>query len=83
MFGTISEANSFNQWLNYMVSTKYYLNIYWAAFIIPTLIMMMKYSGRYKAAWIYKVMPIKEVAPIFKGTIKAFFIKLIAPLYII
>ena len=53
------------------------------AFIIPTLIMMMKYSGRYKAAWIYKVMPIKEVAPIFKGTIKAFFIKLIAPLYII
>lgn len=83
MLKTISEVNSFSQWINYMATTKYYLNIYWAAFVIPTLIMMMKHSEKYKAAWIYKAMPIKKLAPIFQGTIKAFFIKLICPLYIV
>jgi len=69
-------------WSN-IASSKMYFTIYLCAILIPTLIMMMKFSGKYKAAWIYKVLPIKETASIFKGTIKAFMIKLLIPLFII
>ncbi|MCY6369323.1 hypothetical protein [Clostridium ganghwense] len=76
------EGKGFSEWLSYMASTKYYLNIYFCALLLPTVVMMMKYSGKYKGAWIYKVMPIKEAASIFKGTLKAAIIKLIVPIYL-
>lgn len=82
LFREIGRSKGFSQWLSYMASTKYYLNIYFCALLLPTAVMMMKYSGRYKGAWIYKVMPIKELASIFKGTLKACIIKLIVPIYL-
>lgn len=66
-----------------MASGKAYLNIYLCAFMLPTLILMMKYSASYKGAWIYKVMPMKDVSPAFKGTFKAFITKLLLPVYLV
>jgi hypothetical protein len=67
---------------NSIASSKMYLNIYFCGLLVPTLVMMMKYSGRYKGAWIYKVISIKNPADIFKGTLKAFIAKLLFPVYI-
>ncbi|WP_411682931.1 hypothetical protein [Clostridium thailandense] len=66
-----------------LASSKVYLYIYFCALMLPTVIMMMKYSGRYKGAWIYKTMPIKNIASIFKGTLKAFIVNLLLPVYIV
>lgn len=51
--------------------------------MLPTALMMLKYSPKYKAAWIYKAMPVKKNASIYKGSIKAFIIRLLLPVYII
>ncbi|MEA4825025.1 MAG: hypothetical protein VB130_00085 [Clostridium sp.] len=64
-------------------ASKMYLNIYFCALLLPTVVMMMKYSGKYKGAWIYKTAPVKNITSIFKGTLKAFIIRLLFPIYII
>lgn len=66
-----------------IASSKMYLNIYFCAIFIPTIVIMMKFSGKYKGSWIYKVVPMKNGAPIFKGTMKAFIVKLIVPLFVV
>ncbi|WP_315121218.1 hypothetical protein [uncultured Clostridium sp.] len=83
LFNTISKGTSLSEWINHLSSTKYYFNIYFCAMSSSTIIMMIKYSEKYKGAWIYKVAPIKEISPIFKGTIKACLVKLIIPIYIV
>ncbi len=64
-------------------SGKMYFNIYLCALLLPTILMMMKYSGAYKGAWIYQVMPIKNIAPVYKGTIKAMVVKLMLPILLL
>ncbi len=64
-------------------SGKSYLNIYFSLLIIPTVVMMLKFSGTYKGAWIYKAAPTKDLKPIFSGTMKAFIVKLFFPLYLL
>lgn len=59
-----------------------YLNLYFCALMMPTVIIMMKYSSKYKGAWIYNVMPLEKTSFIYKGALKAVIIKLILPLYI-
>ncbi|WZL73043.1 hypothetical protein QBE52_18665 [Clostridiaceae bacterium 35-E11] len=66
-----------------IASSKLYFNIYFCALLLPTAVMMMKYSETYKGAWIYKSAPIKDTAPIFKGTLKAFIVRLLFPIYLI
>jgi hypothetical protein len=65
-----------------MASSNAYFNIYFCALFLPTVVLMMRYSANYKGAWIYKVMPINELAPVFKGTLKAFLVNLLLPLYV-
>jgi len=60
-----------------------YLNIYFSMLIIPSAVMMLGHSAKYKAAWIYKVFPIKDYTDLQKGSLKAFLIKLYIPLYIV
>ncbi|SHJ75339.1 hypothetical protein SAMN05444401_3803 [Clostridium amylolyticum] len=62
---------------------KSYLNIYFTALMLPTIIMMMRYSEKYKGAWIYRTLPIENSAPIFKGTLKAFIVNLMFPIYLL
>ncbi|AKA68358.1 hypothetical protein [Clostridium scatologenes] len=64
-----------------IASSKMYLNIYFCAILLPTAVMMIKYSGKYKGAWIYKIIPNKDVSSIFKGTLKAFIVRLLLPVY--
>ena len=66
-----------------IASSKMYLNIYFCAILLPTAVMMIKYSGKYKGAWIYKIIPNKDISSIFKGTLKAFIVRLLLPVYFI
>ncbi len=66
-----------------IASGKSYFNIYFCALLLPTVIMMMKYSGKYTGAWIYHVLPIEKKVSIYKGTIKAILIRLLLPVYVI
>lgn len=71
-----------NEGWEYIANSKLYLNIYFIAFMIPNVLMMIGYSSKYKGAWIYKMLPFKDTSAIFKGTIKAFIINLFIPMYI-
>ncbi|WP_409274234.1 hypothetical protein V1499_04820 [Neobacillus sp. SCS-31] len=66
-----------------LVHSKYYLAIYMAAIVIPTSIMMLKYSGRYKGSWLFGAAPLKTFAPFYSGTLKAFLSRLFFPVYVI
>ena len=65
------------------IHSKFYLTIYFSLLIIPTIMILLKFSGKYKGAWIYSVAPIKQLKPIFSGTIKAFIFKLFLPVYLL
>lgn len=77
MFNIVRTEN-----VDYSVSMSY-LNIYFSMLIIPTAVFMLGHSGKYKAAWIYKIFPIKDYTDLKKGSLKAFLVKLYLPLYII
>ncbi|WBL13697.1 hypothetical protein [Sutcliffiella sp. NC1] len=64
------------------LTSKAYLNIYFSLIIIPTVVLMLNYSGKFKGAWVFKVAPLEELKPIFSGTIKAFLVKLYLPIYL-
>ena len=68
--------------VDYSVSMGY-LNIYFSMLIIPTAVFMLGHSGKYKAAWIYKIFPLKDYTDLKKGSLKAFLIKLYIPLYVV
>lgn len=78
MFNSMSDGG-----FNKISSSKAYLYIYFCAFLLPSVVMMIRYSEKYKGAWIYRAAPIKDVVPIFKGTIKACIIRLLLPVYMI
>lgn len=65
-----------------IASSNLYFYIYFCALFLPTVVLMMQYSQNYKGAWIYRVLPIQEVSPIFKGTLKSFLINLLLPIYL-
>lgn len=68
---------------NGLASSRMYLAIYMCALMLPAVITMMKYSDKYKGAWIYKTVPFKETSDIYRGTIKAFIVKLIGPIFLL
>lgn len=59
-----------------------YFNIYFVALIVPTILMTIGYSDKYKGAWIYRMLPFDDAGYIYKGTLKAVIINLLVPLYI-
>ncbi|MDH5160837.1 hypothetical protein [Heyndrickxia oleronia] len=75
---TTMNHRGFNQ-----AGSKSYLTIYFSMLIIPTVVMMLRYSGKYKGAWIFKTLPIKDYSLLFKGTLKAFLVKLYLPIYLV
>ena len=75
--------NGFDANLNHLSTSKSYLTIYFSLLIIPTIMILLKFSGKYKGAWIYRVAPIQQLKPIFSGTIKAFIFKLYLPVYLL
>lgn len=75
--------NGFNTNLEQLATSKSYLTIYSSLIMIPTIMIMLKFSGKFKGAWIYRVAPIQQLKPMFSGTIKAFIIKLYLPIYLL
>lgn len=61
---------------------KYYLFLYISTVMIASSILFMSVSEKYKAAWIYKALPIETPKTIFKASIKAFILKYIVPVYV-
>lgn len=61
---------------------KSYFFIYFTGMMLSSIIIMIKYSGTYKGAWIYKTMPINNYKPVFKGTMKALIVKLFLPIFL-
>ncbi|WP_078551821.1 hypothetical protein [Bacillus alkalicellulosilyticus] len=64
-----------------IASSQMYLNIYFIMLVIPAVVIMIKYSGKYKGAWIYKAMPIESSSFIYSGTLKALLTMLFLPLF--
>lgn len=60
-----------------------FYTIYFVAFMIPTIMGFLSYSGNYKGAWIYQTMPINNKSTIFKGAIKSVFVNLFTPVFIL
>ncbi len=60
-----------------------YLTSYFSLTVIPSIVIMLKYSSKYKGAFIYVVTPIRDKSPIFKGTLKAFLARLFIPIYLV
>lgn len=65
-----------------IASSRWYLSIYFCSIVIPTAVMMIKYSGKYKGAWIYKAAPIKDWHALYNGTMKAFIVNLYLPVFL-
>lgn len=57
--------------------------IYFCAMLIPTYIIMIRYSDKHKGAWIYEVTPVQDKTIIYKSMIKASFFRLVMPIYIL
>ncbi len=64
-------------------SSHWYLAIYMMGFMIPTVIMMLRYSAQFRAAWIYQATPIQHRENIFRGTVKAVLVRLFLPIFVI
>ncbi|MFJ7666707.1 hypothetical protein ACIQXI_06345 [Lysinibacillus sp. NPDC097195] len=77
IFNSIRDEN-----VDYSTSLSY-LNIYFSMLIIPSAVVMLGHSAKYKAAWIYKIFPLKDFTYLQKGSLKAFLLKLYIPLYIV
>jgi ABC-2 type transport system permease protein len=61
--------------------SKAYLCIYMGTMMVPTVVMLLKHSGKYKGAWIFRALPLDDYAPFFKGTLKAFAVRLLLPVF--
>ena len=75
--------NSLKSDIDYLSTSLLYLIIYLSLLIIPNIMILLKYSNNYKGAWIYKVAPIKELRPVFTGTIKALIFLMFLPIYLL
>lgn len=55
--------------------------IYFSIFIVITAISFIRFSEKYKAAWIYHIAPIARPGQLFAGVLKALLLKYFVPLY--
>ena len=83
LFNFIRSYESFADWKNHMASSNEFFTLYICIFMLTPVILMVKYSDQFKASWIYKAVPIDDMASIFKGTYKGVFYKMILPVYTI
>ncbi len=68
---------------DHLVHSKSYLTIYTSCLIIPNAIAMLRYSGKYKGAWVYKTAPVSTLAPLYSATLKVFITNLYLPVFFI
>lgn len=66
-----------------VTGSKAYLFIYFSAMMMPTILLMMKYSASHKGAWIYAATPVSDVASVYRGALKAMVFRLLTPVYLL
>ncbi|MEG1254391.1 ABC transporter permease [Clostridium sp.] len=81
IFSQNNNFSSFSEWQNNIANSKYYLNIYFFAAMIPSIMIMLQYSQYHKAAWIFKSTPLINEGDIYKGCYKAFLFTMVLPIY--
>ncbi|WP_234028486.1 hypothetical protein [Lentibacillus sp. Marseille-P4043] len=79
VFNSLNTGTSFAE----LADTKVYLNIYFCNIIIGIVVHMLKFSGKYKGAWIFQVTPIQNTERFYSATLKAFLVKLYLPIYLL
>lgn len=62
---------------------KAYLNIYFLMIIIGVTVSMLRYSSRYKAAWILDAAPLEDALKCYSAALKAMLVKLLLPVYLL
>ena len=80
---SFSHLKTFEEIFREISEGKYYLITYLTIGLLATSIPMLSTSESYRAAWIYKTLPIADPAVIYKGSLKAFIVKLMLPIYIL
>lgn len=60
-----------------------YLFAYFSILMVPTVVHMLKYSNKHGGAWIYQVVPVRDLTIFYRATLKAFLIQLFVPLTIL
>ncbi|WP_117161152.1 hypothetical protein [Paraliobacillus sp. X-1268] len=60
-----------------------YLTIYFCNLMIPNIVHMLKFSGSYKGAWIYRTLPFLKPKAIYRATLKAFLFQLYMPVILV
>lgn len=78
-----TEFTSISEWKDQMSNSVGYLGLYAIALMLPNILILLRFSEMYKASWIYKTMPMRNTAPIFKGMMKAVIYKFVVPIFII
>lgn len=49
--------------------------------MVITTVMMLKYSGKPKAFWLFRAAPLSSLGPLYRGTLKAYAVKMFLPLF--
>lgn len=76
IFGILWDGNGSS-----IKDSKTYVMIYFGAILLQTVILMLRYSASYKGAWIYKLIPLPDPAPIYRGMLKAAVVRLLFPIF--
>lgn len=63
--------------------SKYFLTIYFVNIMIPAVIHMLKFSGNYKGAWLFRTAPIQNEVIFYRAALKAFLTKLYLPITVV
>ena len=59
-----------------------YYYIYFTNLMIPTVVHMVTFSGKYKGSWIYRAAPIKDLGMVYSAAYKAFLARLYLPVFV-
>lgn len=81
--GTIGGGASWSDILVDLANSKLYLAVYWSAIFLAFTATMISSSENYSGAWIYRILPIESPASLLKGSLKAFIVKFVIPIYLL
>lgn len=60
-----------------------YFTIYFSHIVIGMVVFMLKYSDKYKGAWVFRVPPVENPVQFYSATLKVFLVQLYLPIYLI
>lgn len=66
-----------------LADSNMYFTMYFANIIIGIVVHTLKFSGKYRGSWIFRVTPIRNPSHIYSATLKAFLVKLYLPMFLI